>query len=80
MGSLRNFRKNVNSVIIRAAILLKKKDGFGMNEILGIAAGLILAAFIIIPGLKDVSKKIIDDVKLWWDSTVSKGLFPTSLN
>lgn len=59
---------------------LSQQDGFGMNEILGIAATLIIAAFIIIPQLSDFSKSIMTGLSKWWEDTISKNLFPTKLS
>jgi len=45
-----------------------KKNGFGMNEILGIAAGLIIAALIVVPGLKTFTGNIMTKLNEWWSS------------
>ena len=57
-------------------ILFSKKDGFGMNELLGIAAALILAAFIIIPGLKLFAGSVMSGLTTWWTNTVLTKIFP----
>ncbi|NLC68276.1 MAG: hypothetical protein GX754_05720 [Clostridiaceae bacterium] len=43
------------------------KGGFGMNEILGIAAGIIIAALIVVPGLKGLTNSIMQKLKQWWE-------------
>ncbi len=58
--------------------VVKKKDGFGMNELLGIAAALILAAFIIIPGLRDFADGVITKLTGWWTGSVVDTVFPAS--
>lgn len=55
-----------------------RRDGFGMNELLGIAAALILAAFIIIPGLKSFAGEVMKGLDNWWDTTITKTIFPLS--
>lgn len=40
--------------------------GFGMNELLGIAAALIIAGFVIIPGFKTLAKSMILKLTEWW--------------
>ena len=60
-------RKNfAETMLIRMRMVLRRKEGFGMNELLGIAAALILAAFIIIPGLKDLAENVIERLGVWW--------------
>lgn len=55
-----------------------KNGGFGMNELLGIAAALILAAFIIIPGLRTFAGSVMSRLTTWWSGTVVSNIFPTS--
>lgn len=77
----RNFMKigkRVESGIICAWIKLKKNDGFGMNELLGIAAAIILAAFIIIPELKNFATSVMDKLDTWWSGTIMTKIFPTT--
>ncbi|NSW90490.1 MAG: hypothetical protein HPY74_07405 [Firmicutes bacterium] len=54
------------------------RRGFGMNEILGIAAGLIIAALIVVPGLKTFTNNIMDKLSQWWLS-VQNIFFSTSI-
>lgn len=56
--------------------LLTDKRGFGMNELLGIAAAVIIAAFVIIPGLMEFAKIVMADLKGWW-GTVEGQIFTT---
>jgi len=45
--------------------------GFGMNELLGIAAALIIAGFIIIPGFKELADSMMELLGDWWDDVAS---------
>jgi len=45
-----------------------------MNEILGIAAGLIIAGIVVIPGLRGVAGTMLTQLETWWSSLAS-GLF-----
>ncbi len=56
---------------------INKKDGFGLNELLGIAAAIILAAFIIIPGMRTFAQSMMTGLGNWW-SSISSRIFPTS--
>ncbi|NLK86255.1 MAG: hypothetical protein GX279_02015 [Clostridiaceae bacterium] len=56
---------------------ISKKDGFGLNELLGIAAAIIIAAFVIIPSMRTFAKNMMDGLSAWW-SNISSNIFPTS--
>lgn len=58
--------------------ICRSRSGFGMNELLGIAAALILAAFVIIPGLKTFAGDVMQGLSKWWDTIVTKTIFPVS--
>lgn len=66
----------IKKCIIGIGSKIKKNDGFGMNELLGIAAALILAAFIVIPGLKDFAGNVMTKLGSWWSGTVVNVIFP----
>ena len=58
--------------------LFSENSGFGMNELLSIAAALILAAFIVIPGLKTFASSVMDGLEDWWTNTIDSQIFPSS--
>lgn len=64
---------------LRKCRLVIDRRGFGMNELLGIAAAVILAAFIIIPGLQLFAKSVMTGLNNWWGTTILKEIFPTSI-
>ena len=45
---------------------LKTRKGFGINEVIGIAAGVIIAALVVIPGLQAFAADVIDRLGTWW--------------
>ena len=51
--------------------VLKGKKGFGINEIIGIAAGVIIAAVVVIPGLRTFAQTIMTELTTWWESMSS---------
>lgn len=61
----------------RTVIALKSEKGeFGISSVIGIAIGLIVAAFILIPGIQTFASKIISDMQLWWTNSISTQIFP----
>lgn len=49
---------------------------FGLSSLIGVAIGLIIAAFVLIPGVRDFAGRIIADMDSWWKSSVSSQVFP----
>ena len=72
--------KRIERCTILVWMKLKSNDGFGMNELLGIAAALMLAAFIIIPGLQDFANDVMERLDGWWTGHVIDDIFPPSLD
>ena len=66
--------KKVKKAILYIA---RSNGGFGLNELMGIAAAFIIAAFIIIPGLRNFADLVIEDLETWW-GTISSSIFETS--
>lgn len=52
----------------------KSKKGFGINEIIGISAGVIIAAIVVIPGLMTFAQTVMNELTTWW-AGVSSSLF-----
>jgi hypothetical protein len=50
---------------------LKEKAGFGINEVIGIAAGIIIAVVVVIPGLQGFAGDILDNLTNWWNNMAS---------
>ncbi|MBF4695466.1 hypothetical protein [Fusibacter ferrireducens] len=50
---------------------------FGMNSIIGVAIGLIVAAFVLIPSLKTFATTVMTSMTTWWTGTINGTLFPT---
>ena len=47
------------------------KRGFGLNEVIGIAAAIIIAAVVVIPGLKLFAGDVISSLDTWWQTMAS---------
>lgn len=72
--------KNKISRIIKKqfSILAKSNRGIGIAELIGVAALFIIAAFILIPGLRTFTQNVITALNTWWTNTVSSKIFPSS--
>ena len=58
--------------------VLGNEDGFGMSEIIGAAAVLIIAAFVLIPGMRGFAQLLIDNLTDWFETVVAGQIFPAS--
>jgi hypothetical protein len=50
---------------------LCRRAGFGINEVIGIAAGIIIAVVIVIPGLQGFADSILQDLSAWRNDMAS---------
>ena len=50
---------------------LLSHKGFGLNEVIGIAAGIIIAVVVVIPGLQGFAGDILDNLTSWWNDMAS---------
>lgn len=58
---------------------LKEKNGeLGIEIILGIALAIIVAGFVLIPGLRGFAQSVLSSMTVWWNDTVKSGIFPTT--
>jgi hypothetical protein len=48
-----------------------RRGGFGINEVIGIAAGIIIAVVIVIPGLQGFAGTILQNLTTWWTNMAS---------
>lgn len=75
-------KQNINEVIltqfVKAKIALNNCNGFGLSEVLGIAGVCIVAAFVIIPGLRTFSGSIMSGMNGWWTNSIQPTIFPTT--
>lgn len=68
-------RKRRHSLIFSKFINCEKGE-FGMSAIIGIAIGLIIAAFVLIPGIQTFAQSIMSQMQSWWTNTISSQIFP----
>lgn len=80
-GVLRRLEEREGSIFKVWMGLLKEelsceRGDFGIGSLIGVAIGLIIAAFVLIPGLRTFASTIITDMTSWWSTTVSDQVFP----
>ena len=71
-----NFTK-LKGLIMSKVRYLNRNGGFGLNEMLGTAVAIIIAAFIIIPGLRSFATIVVGKLNTWW-TDIASNIFPTS--
>ncbi len=65
IGSEAETRLNVSR---KREKLFREKSGFGLNEVIGIAAGIIIAVVIVIPGLQVFAANVLAQLTNWWNN------------
>ena len=56
----------------RQTMRLHSRQGFGLNEVIGIAAGIIIAVVVVIPGLRSFAEELILNLTSWWNDMASE--------
>jgi hypothetical protein len=67
LGQIRRFKCHGLVLYGRLKYRLSQRQGFGLNEVIGIAAGIIIAVVVVIPGLQTFAGSILDNLTSWWD-------------
>lgn len=76
-GRLRRFKSRSLLVSRPLRARLVNRRGFGLNEVIGIAAGIIIAVVVVIPGLQGFAGDILDNLTGWWND-MSASVFSTN--
>jgi len=63
--------------LARLRFALNRRQGFGLNEVIGIAAGIIIAVVVVIPGLRSFAGSILNNLTDWWNN-MAQSIFATS--
>ncbi len=53
----------------------EEQGEFGISALLGVAIGLIVAGFVLIPGIRTFAEGIVTSMNEWWTNVVSKNVF-----
>lgn len=58
--------------------LCDKKGELGMGTIIGVAIAIIVAGFVLIPGMRTFAQVVMDSMNTWWENTIQSMIFPSS--
>lgn len=58
---------------------MKEKRGeLGIGTIISIAIAIIVAGFVLIPGMRTFAQAILTSMNTWWTDTIQTSIFPSS--
>jgi hypothetical protein len=52
----------------------RRRSGFGLNEVIGIAITVMVAALVVAPGIRAFATTVLSDMTTWFD-TISTEIF-----
>lgn len=58
--------------------LKEKKGELSIQVVLGIALAIIIASFVLIPGIRSFSESVLSSMTTWWETTIKSGIFPSA--
>ncbi len=59
-------------------VLGNKRGELGMGTLIAIAVAIIVAAYVMIPGLRTFGESVLSSMNDWWTNSVRTEIFPTS--
>lgn len=74
--AIQNLKATTTSTIKGA--LRNNRGDIGLGTLISIAVAIIVAAFVMIPGLKSFGSSVIGSMNDWWTNTVKTEIFPTN--
>lgn len=60
-------------------IMGDRRGEFGISAILGIAIALTVTAFVVFPGIRDLSQDVMTGLDNWWSNTIADEIFTTDV-
>lgn len=58
--------------------LMEKRGELGIGTIVSVALAIIIAGFVLIPGLRGFAESVMASMNTWWTDTIKSGIFPTT--
>ncbi len=56
-----------NARMLSRRLNLKRRAGFGLNEVIGASIAVMIAGLVVFPGLKTFSQNVMAEFSNWWD-------------
>lgn len=56
---------------------LQNNEGIGKDEIIGIAIALVIAAFVVAPGLRSFAQNVVGGIQGWYNTNIETKIFET---
>lgn len=60
-------------------VVTNNKGELGIGTIIGVALAIIIAGFVLIPGMRGFAETVMSSMNSWWTNTVETTIFPTAL-
>jgi hypothetical protein len=60
------------------SVIANEKGELGIGTIISIAIAIIIAGFVLIPGLRGFAESVMTSMVDWWNNSIKSGVFPTS--
>lgn len=65
--------------VIRSLIKpLRNKDGWGRDEVIAVAIALVIAAFVVAPGLRSFAEDVVGSIQGWYNTNIETQIFDTN--
>ncbi len=71
-------QKSLEVYVRVKSLIANQRGAVGKDEILGIAAALVVAAFVVIPQLRTFAGTVMTGLTNWWTNTIATKIFPTT--
>lgn len=55
-----------------------RRGELGIGTIISVAIAIIVAGFVLIPGMRSFAQTVINSMNTWWQNTIQSNIFPTS--
>ncbi|MBN2794848.1 MAG: hypothetical protein JXR88_05545 [Clostridia bacterium] len=59
-------------------LLDNTRGELGIGTIVSIALAIIVAGFVLIPGLRGFAESVMQSMIDWWNNTIKTGIFPSA--
>jgi len=58
--------------------LNEKRGELGIGTIISVAIAIIVAGFVLIPGMRGFAQTVMNSMDTWWQNTIQSNIFPSA--